>query len=114
LNRVGDRRTWAGNDWVELLERVRGARADLNRAERLAGEDVRLARQAESEFSEAARTIRQARPFLSMGVTMNTAAAESLLDQATRLYHAQDYERAIRAAGDSIQQARRAHNQAAQ
>jgi len=114
LNRVGDQRARAGNDWADLLERVRGARADLKRAERLAGEDVRLARQAEYELSEAGRTIRQARTFLSMGVTLNTSAAESLLDQATQLYHAQDYEQAIRSAGDSIQQARQAHNQATQ
>jgi len=114
LKRVGDERTRAGNEWAGLLEQVRGARADLNRAERLANEDARLARQAETELSEAARTIRQARTFLSMGVTLDTAAAESLLDQATRSYHDQDYERAIRSAEASIQRAREAHNQGAQ
>ncbi len=114
LKRVGDERTRAGNEWAGLLEQVRGARADLNRAERLAHEDARLARQAETELSEAARTIRQARTFLSMGVTLDTTAAESLLDQATRLYHNQDYEGAIRSAETSIQWARQVHNQGAQ
>lgn len=114
LDRVGDPRTQAGNNWGDLLDRVRSARADLNRAERLAGEDVRLARQAESELSEAARAIRQARSFAAMGVSPNTTAAESLLDRATREYHDQAYEQAIRSAGDAIQQARSAHNLANQ
>lgn len=112
LDRVGDRRTQAGNNWGDLLERVRSARADLNRAERLAGEDVRLARQAESELSEATRTIRQTRGLAPLGVAPNTSAAESLLDHATRQYHDQDYEQAIRSAGEAIQQARLVQNQA--
>ena len=66
-----------GNDWARLLDQVRGAWADLDHSERLAREDIRLARQAETEISDAARTIRQARTYFSMGVTLHTAGAES-------------------------------------
>ena len=40
---------------ARLLEQVRGAEADLTHSERLAKEDIRLARQAEAEIQEAAR-----------------------------------------------------------
>ncbi|APW63893.1 hypothetical protein [Paludisphaera borealis] len=114
LNRVGDESTRVGNEWPRLLDQVRGARADLDHSEQLAREDIRLARQAEAEISDAARTIRQARTYFSMGVTLSTAGAESLLNQAQRLYHSQNYEQAIRTAGAAVQQVRQAHNQAVQ
>ncbi len=114
LNRVGDESTRVGNEWPRLLDQVRGAQADLEQSEQLAREDVRLARQAEAEIADGARTIRQARTYFSMGVTLNTSGAESLLNQAQQLYHSQNYEQAIRTAGAAVQQVRQAHNQAVQ
>lgn len=114
LNLVGDDSTRAGNEWPKLLDQVRGARRDLEHSERLAREDVRLARQAEAEITEASRTVREGRAFLSMGVGLDTSPAESLLGQAESLYHQQNYEQAIQAAGSSIQQVRQAHQWAVQ
>ncbi|WP_165244389.1 TPM domain-containing protein [Paludisphaera soli] len=114
LNLVGSDSTRVGNEWPKLLDQVRGARRDLDYSERLAQEDLRLARRAESEIAEAARALREGRTFLSMGVGLDTRPAEGLLDQAQSLYHAQDYEQAIRAAGASLQQVRQAHQAAVQ
>ena len=114
LNRVGDESTRVGNEWPRLLDQVRGAQADLDHSEQLAREDVRLARQAEAEITDGARSIRQARTYFSMGVTLNTAGAESLLNQAEQFYHSQNYEQAIRTAGAAVQQVRQAHQQAVQ
>ncbi|OJW20301.1 MAG: hypothetical protein BGO49_05245 [Planctomycetales bacterium 71-10] len=114
LNLVDDDGTRAGNEWPRLLDQVRGARRDLEHSERLAREDVRLARQAEAEMAEAARTIREGRTFLSMGVGLDTAPAESMLSQAQAFYHQQRYEQSIQAAGSSIQQVRQAHQWAVQ
>jgi chromosome segregation ATPase len=75
LDQVGlDLRTPRG-EWTRLLEQVRGASADLERAERLAQEDIRLAAQAEAELAEAIRSVRQAHAYFAMGVTVNTSAA---------------------------------------
>ncbi|MDG3006343.1 TPM domain-containing protein [Paludisphaera mucosa] len=114
LDLVGNDSTRVGNEWPMLLDQVRGAKSDLEHSERLAHEDVRLARQAESEISEAVRTLREGRTYLSMGVALDTSPAESSLDQAQGLYHSQEYEQAIRAAGSSIQQVRQAHQSAVQ
>jgi hypothetical protein len=114
LKRIGDESTRVGNEWPRLLDQVRGARADLDQSERLAREDVRLARQAESEIADAARAIRQARGYFEMGVTLNTSGAESLLNQAQQLYHSQNYEQSVRTAGEAVQQVRQAHNLAVQ
>jgi uncharacterized membrane protein YgcG len=114
LKRIGDESTRVGNEWPRLLDQVRGARADLDQSERLAREDVRLARQAESEISDASRAIREARGYFQMGVTLNTSGAESLLSQAQQLYHGQDYEQAVRTAAAAVQQVRQAHNLAVQ
>jgi uncharacterized membrane protein YgcG len=104
----------SGGEWARLLEMVRGADADLQRSEQLAREDIRLARQAESEIDEAARVLRQARGYFAMGVTLGTAGADSALDQAQRCYHSQDYEQAIRAAAGAIREVRQAQADAAQ
>jgi uncharacterized membrane protein YgcG len=101
-------------EWTRLLERVRGAQDDLEQAEGLAREDIRLAGQAQSEVAEADRAIRQARAYFEMGVTVDTSAAESALEQAKDLLRAQDYERAIDTAGAAVEQARQAYQAAAQ
>ncbi len=104
----------AGGVWARLLEQVRGAAADLAHSERLAQEDVRLARQAEAEIQEAVVTLRKARTYFSMGVTLKTQGAESQVSQAEQAYRSQDYEQAIRTASAAIQQVRQAHTVAVQ
>ena len=104
----------SSGEWARLLEQVRGAAADLAHSERLAQEDVRLARQAEAEIQEAALTLRKARAYFSMGVTLNTLGAESQVSQAEQAYRSQNYEQAIRTAGAAIQQVRQAHTVAVQ
>ena len=76
----------SGGEWARLLEQVRGAAVDLAHSERLAQEDVRLARQAEAEIQEAVLTLRKARAYFSMGVTLNTQGAESQVSQAEQAY----------------------------
>ncbi len=104
----------SSGEWARWLEQIRGAAADLAHAERLAQEDIRLARQAEAEIQEAERTIRKARAYFSMGVTLNTLGAEDQMSQAEQLYRSQNYEQAIRTAGAAIQQVREAHTVAVQ
>jgi hypothetical protein len=99
---------------ARLLEQVQGAVADLEQAERLAREDIRLAGQAESVVAEAVRSIQQARSSFDTGIAVDTAAAESALDQAERLFQAQEYEQAIQQAGEAVRAARQAHQAAAQ
>ncbi|QEH37512.1 Chromosome partition protein Smc [Aquisphaera giovannonii] len=104
----------SNGEWVRCLELVRGAAQDLAYSERLAQEDIRLARQAEREIGEAGRMIRKSRGYFSMGVTMGTAGAEGQVGQAQQLYQSQDYEQAIRVAAAAIQQVRQAYADAAQ
>ncbi|MGB2611966.1 MAG: TPM domain-containing protein [Isosphaeraceae bacterium] len=82
LSQVQSESAGSGGEWARLLEQVRGAAVDLAHSERLAQEDVRLARQAEAEIQEAVRTLRKARAYFSMGVTLNTQGAESQVSQA--------------------------------
>ncbi len=114
LAQVQSESTGSSGEWARLLELARGAAADLAHSERLAQEDIRLARQAEAEIQEAARTIRKARTYFSMGVTLNTVGAESQVSQAEQLYRSQNYEQAIRTAGAAIQEVRQAHTVAVQ
>ncbi|MGZ3303806.1 MAG: hypothetical protein ACXWO3_20395, partial [Isosphaeraceae bacterium] len=114
LSQVRSESAGSGGEWARLLEQVRGAAADLAHSERLAQEDVRLARQAEAEIQEAVLTLRKARAYFSMGVTLNTQGAESQVSQAEQAYRSQNYEQAIRTASAAIQQVRQAHNVAVQ
>ena len=77
-------------------------------------EDIRLARQAEAEIQEAERTLRKARAYFSMGVTLSTVGADGQVAEADRLYRSQNYEQAIRTAAAAIQQIRQAYAVAAQ
>ena len=54
-------------------------------------------------------TLRKARAYFSMGVTLNTQGAESQVSQAEQAYRSQNYEQAIRTASAAIQQVRLAH-----
>ena len=114
LSQVRSESAGSSGEWARLLEQVRGAAADLAHSERLAQEDVRLARQAEAEIQEAVRTLRKARAYFSMGVTLNTQGAESQVSQAEQAYRSQNYEQAIRTASAAIQQVRQAHTVAVQ
>jgi hypothetical protein len=114
LDRIGLDLSEPHGDWVGLLEQVGGAREDLEHAERLAREDIRLAGQAQSEVDEAARAIEQARSSFAMGIAADTSAAEFALDRAAQLIRAQQYEQAIESAGEAQRAARRAHQEAAQ
>ena len=114
LSQVRSESSGSSGEWARLLEQVRGAAADLAHSERLAQEDVRLARQAEAEIQEAVLTLRKARAYFSMGVTLNTQGAESQVSQAEQAYRSQNYEQAIRTASAAIQQVRQAHNVAVQ
>ncbi len=114
LSQVRSESSGSSGEWARLLEQVRGAAADLAHSERLAQEDVRLARQAEAEIQEAVLTLRKARAYFSMGVSLNTQGAESQVSQAERAYRSQNYEQAIRTASAAIQQVRQAHTVAVQ
>ena len=67
LDQVGLDLSSSRGEWARLLERVRAAGNDLEQAERLAQEDIRLAGQAESELAEASRSIWQARELFRDG-----------------------------------------------
>jgi hypothetical protein len=101
-------------EWARLLEQVRSASADLEHAERLAREDIRLAQQAEMELREASQTLQRTRGYFAMGLTPPMAQAEDQISRAHHLYQTQDYEQAIRLAGSAIQQIREAHHAAVQ
>jgi hypothetical protein len=114
LDQVGLDLSSSSGEWARLLERVRAAGDDLEQAERLAQEDIRLATQAESELAGASQSIEQARGYVAMGVSVDTSGAEAALDRAEQLLQAQEYEQAIECAGNAVQQARQAHQAAVQ
>ena len=99
---------------ARMLEAVRGALQDLDRAEQLFREDLRLAAQARSEIDLATSSINRSRAYFSMGVAVDGAAAESALDQARRLMNDQEYEQAIEQAGVANRTIQEAYNLAAQ
>ncbi len=114
LDQVGLDLSSPRGEWARLLASVRDAANDLEQAERLAREDIRLAGQAEAEIAEAARAIRQAQGYFAMGVSVDTSGANAALDRAQQLLQAQEYEQAIQCAGGAVQQAHQAHQAAVQ
>src|SRR5262249_31222894 len=97
-----------------LLDQVRGAAADLAQAEQLAGEDLRLAGQAEAVIAQAGRSIRQAHDYSSAGFPVDSAGAEAQLEEAQQLLQNQKYEQAIERAGGAVRAARQAYHFALQ
>jgi hypothetical protein len=89
-----------------LLEQLRSVMAELDRAEQLAREDIRLAGQAQSEINEAAQSIERARSYGPRGIAVDLGSAESQLMQARQFLQSQSYEQAIQAAGVANQAAR--------
>lgn len=114
LDQVGGDLGQPHGEWPRMLEHVREAVADLQQADRLAREDIRLAAQAQSEIDEAVRSIDQARGYSAMDVGTDTSAAEAAIARAEQLLGAQQYEQAIQCAAQAQQAARRAHQDAVQ
>jgi uncharacterized membrane protein YgcG len=114
LDRVGVELPAPRGESARLLDQVERAAADLETAQRMALEDIRLAGQAQAEIGEATRSIRAARTFFSFGITVETASAESDLDQASRLLETQQYEQAIARSGAAMRAVNLAHNAAVQ
>ncbi len=114
LDQVGAAMGEPRGEQARMLEAVRGAAQDLERAEQLFREDLRLAAQAQQEIDVAARAIRKARSFVSMGVGVDCSAADAELSIAMQQFSAQEYEAAVEHAGSAIQLVRSAHNTAVQ
>jgi len=114
LDRIGVQLSEPRGASAGLLEQLRAAAADLDRAERLAREDIRLAAQAQSEIDEAGRCIGQVQGYASMGFLVDTSTPESQVFQAQQLLQAQNYEQAIQCAGAAIQTARQIYHAAKQ
>jgi hypothetical protein len=112
LDRVGREASEGSADWKFLERQVDDALAELDRAESLAREDIRLGNQALSDLDSAARAVRTAKSFSSLGVTADSRAAEAQLAQARRAIDSQDYEQAIQLATASEQSARGAFQSA--
>lgn len=113
LEQLGSSRS-SKREWPRLLQIVRDASSDLQAAERMAREDIRLAAQAESEIAEAVAAIQRASNTAGMGIVANTSDAEIRVRQAQQLLGAQNYEQAIAQAEAGFQSARSAYNAAAQ
>jgi hypothetical protein len=114
LDRVGVDIEAPRGESARLLEQVQGAATDLETAQRMAQEDIRLAAQAQAELTEATRALRKARTFFSLGVTVESSAAEAELRQADQCLRDQEYEQAIRHAGASMGAIRLAQHSAVQ
>jgi len=114
LDRIGLQLSEPRGASAGLLEQLRGAAADLDRSEQLAGEDIRLAAQAQSEIDEAGRSIQQARGYSSMGFMIDTSTPEFQVLRAQQLLQTQNYEQAIQSAGAAIQTARQVYHAATQ
>jgi uncharacterized membrane protein YgcG len=108
IGRVSEAMRSARGGWDRLLATLKDAVADIDRAEGMAQEDIRLAQQAESEFGQAARSLRQAQAFVSLGVTADAGEADRTLQQAGRAYKQLEYEQAIRLANAADKAAREA------
>jgi hypothetical protein len=113
LEQLGAARS-SNREWPRRLQIVRDASSDVQAAERMAREDIRLAAQAESEITEADATLQQARSAVGMGIVANTSDAEVKIRQARQLLEAQNYEQAISQAEAAFQSARSAYNAATQ
>jgi hypothetical protein len=96
------------------LAQVRDAAADLERSERLAREDIRLAAQAQSEISECAAAINRTQASGWTGIYPEISNAQSQLIQAEQLLRSQNYEQSIQCAGGATQVARQLHYAAVQ
>jgi hypothetical protein len=97
-------------DWAALSVRLGEIQTDLERAQRMAHEDIKLHEQAAAELAEAEGALEQAAAFNQHGFTPDLAAASNQRSQARARLAAQDYEQAIRLASAAQHAAREAIN----
>jgi hypothetical protein len=95
-------------DWPRLSTNLRDVHSDLERAEKMAREDLQLAQQAAAEISETETLLREARTFQELGFTPDLHSAEAQLAKARSLLSAQEYEETIRVANAAEQAVREA------
>jgi hypothetical protein len=96
-------------DLLQAAQLVEAADGAASRAEALADEDERLARQAEGELEEADALVRRVAAWYGEGVQPDVRGAASTLEAAKALLDRQRYEEAIRSAGDAALAARAAY-----
>jgi hypothetical protein len=97
-----------------MLEQVRGAATDLNRAEELAREDIRLAAQAQTQIADAGKAISQAGGYSQTSYGVDTRTAEAQVIEAQQYLQSQNYEQSIQTAGAAMQSARQLYYAAMQ
>lgn len=103
-----------GPGWNQRLGRLQEIEADLDSAEALSRQDLTLASGAETAIHDADRSVRQVKAFYEAGVTADTRAAESRIDQARQAFASQSYEQAVDLAEQARQSAQQARESAAQ
>jgi len=99
-------------DLLQTARVIDAADTAAARAEELATEDERLARQAFSEIEETDNLIRRAAAWYAEGVSADTRNAVAALEQAKALITRQRYEESIKASADAAAQAREAYGSA--
>lgn len=99
-------------DWPTLAGRLQQARSDLQDAEKMAQEDIRLQQQATSELAIAEREIRRMASFYQDGISVNASSAEATLARARQELVTQNYEQSVQFAHSANQQALSAYNDA--
>lgn len=110
LVQVADRSlAMARPDLLQTARVIDAADTAAARAEELATEDDRLARQAYSEIEETDSLIRRAAAWYAEGVSADLRSAAGALEQAKALLTRQRYEDSIKASADAAAQAREAY-----
>jgi hypothetical protein len=96
-------------DLLQTARVIDAADTAAARAEELATEDDRLARQAFAEIEETDSLIRRAAAWYAEGVSADVRNAVAALEQAKALLTRQRYEDSIKASADAAAQAREAY-----
>ncbi len=110
LVQVADRSlAMARPDLLQTARVIDAADTAAARAEELATEDDRLARQAFAEIEETDSLIRRAAAWYAEGVSADVRNAVAALEQAKALLTRQRYEDSIKASADAAAQAREAY-----
>ena len=102
----------ADGDWESLVIEAEGLKGDLVTSERLAMEDINLAREARVLITQAQREIQRADSFHRHGVSADVTPAGTQLEQSRIHINRQQYEDAIEQAKNAEQQARSAYESA--
>lgn len=99
-------------EWTTLHGQLVQIRKEFEAAERMAREDLQLARQAEEEISDAERELQRASGFYHLGISADVGSAREQIDDAYQALRRKDYEQAISTASAARQAARYAHERA--